>query len=76
MFHIFCRDSSSAINTCADLINYLKLNVLEKKSDPFTIEIRRSTLLKDALKEAKKAKFKPTKPMKVLAAINSIFILW
>ena len=73
MFHIFCRDSSSAINTC---INYLKLNVLEKKSDPFTIEIRRSTLLKDALKEAKKAKFKPTKPMKVLAAINSIFILW
>ena len=75
MFHIFCRDSSSAINTCADLINYLKLNVLEKKSDPFTIEIR-STLLKDALKEAKKAKFKPTKPMKVLAAINSILILW
>ena len=70
MFHIFCWDSSSAINTCADIINYLKLNVMEKKSDPFTIDIRRSILRKDALKEAKKAKFKPTKPMKVLAAIN------
>ena len=32
----FCRDSSSAINTCADIINYLKRTVLEKKRDPFT----------------------------------------
>lgn len=65
---MFCRGSTDVMTTCTDVIRHLEHNVLEKNSVPFTIEIRRSTLLKDALKEAKKSKFKPTKPMKVYNA--------
>ena len=35
------------------------------EGDPVSMEIRRSNLLKDALKESRKAKFKPTSPLLV-----------
>ena len=35
------------------------------EGDPVSMEVRRSNLLKDALKESRKAKFKPTSPLMV-----------
>ncbi len=52
------------ISTCEDAIKALKSSVMEK-ADPFIIEIRRSHVVKDALKDARKKKFQPSKPVKV-----------
>ncbi len=46
------------------MVKFLQGSVLEE-GDPVVIEIRRSHLVKDAMKEARKKKFQPTKQLKV-----------
>ena len=48
----------------ADVIRRLSLP-LKSNEDPVVIEVRRSHILKDSLKEAKKAKFDASKMLKV-----------
>ena len=43
----------------------VKLKVMLEHADPFIIDVRRSWILRDALKEAKKKKFQPRMQMKV-----------
>ena len=52
------------MDSCVDAITYLERTVMEK-GEPFVIEVRRSHILKDAMKEARKSKFQPTKPLQV-----------
>ena len=44
------------------------------EGDRLCIEVRRSNLLKDALKELRKRKFIPTKPLMVRELINIILL--
>ena len=59
-----CSPGMDSLTTCIDAIAYLERTVMEK-GEPFVIEVRRSHMLKDAMKEAGKSKFQPTKPLQV-----------
>ena len=52
----------STIHTLKEAISATCLNI---SGDPLTLDIRRGHLLKDSLKESRKAKFKPMKPLNV-----------
>ncbi len=73
--HHICREPPRDVSTIGDAIKALKSSVMVK-AEPVLLEIRRSHVLKDALKEARKRKFQPNKPVKVRKFLyEAIFVI-
>ena len=53
------------VNTSDHAVKFLVSKVMLEHADPFITDVRRSWILRDALKEAKKKKFQPRMQMKV-----------
>lgn len=66
----FRTTSEDCIVTLADAIRVLAKSVLEDQT--VVLEVRRMFVVKDALKEARKAKFCPTKLAKVIMKLDVI----
>ena len=57
------------VSSLADAIKGLETSVMVS-GDPLILEVRRSHVVKDAMKEARKSKFKPTKFTKVSSKVS------
>ena len=57
------------VSSLADAIKALETSVMVS-GDPLILEVRRSHVVKDAMKEVQKSKFKPTKFTKVSSKVS------
>ena len=68
-YHKFAYRKDCSKETClSDTIRSLALS-LKTSEDPLAIEVRRSHIVKDSMKEARKAKFDASKLLKVVGGI-------
>ena len=61
------------VSSLADVIKALETSVMVS-GDTLILEVRRSHVVKDAMKEARKSKFKPTKLTKVSSKVSCCVI--
>lgn len=74
-YHKFAYRKDWSKNTClSDTIKSLALSI-KTSEDPIIIEVHHSYIVKDSIKEARKAKFDASKLLKVGASIWSLCVL-